>query len=100
MFKIRFTEEADDQFLNLNSQKIRKYNLKPSGKALAYMNANLRHPSLKTHKFDDMESPFEGDVFESYVQNKTPGAYRIFWTYGPGRAEITILAITPHPGCN
>lgn len=61
------------------------------------MNANLRHPSLNTHKFDAMESPFGGDVFESYAQNKTPGAYRIFWAYGPGRIEITVLAITPHP---
>lgn len=44
-----------------------------------------------------MQSTFGGDVFESYAQNKTPGAYRIFWTYGPSKAEITILAITPHP---
>ena len=78
MFKIRFTEEADDQFLNLRQSKDKKAQLKAIGKALAYMNANLRHPSLKTHKFDDMESSFGGDVFESYVQNKTPGAYRIF----------------------
>jgi hypothetical protein len=23
--------------------------------------------------------------------------YRVFWYYGPGPGEITILAITPHP---
>ena len=57
---------------------------------MGYMNANLRHPSLKTHKFDEMESPFGGDVFESYAQNKTPGAYRIFWAYGPNKTEITV----------
>lgn len=37
------------------------------------------------------------EVFESYAQNNTPGAYRIFWYYGPKRKMITILAITSHP---
>ena len=31
------------------------------------------------------------------VQNRTPGALRIFWCYGPKQGEITIFAITPHP---
>lgn len=97
MFKIKLTQEANDQFLNLQQSKDKKAQFKAVGKALAYMNANLRHPSLKTHKFDGIKSPFGGDVFESYAQNKTPGAYRIFWTYGPNKTEITVLAITPHP---
>lgn len=97
MFKIKFTREADDQFLNLQQSKDKKTQFKAVGKVLAYMNSNLRHPSLRTHKFDGIKSPFGGDVFESYAQNKTPGAYRVFWTYGPNKAEITVLAITPHP---
>lgn len=97
MFKIRFTEEAEDQFLNLKQSKDKKVQFKAVGKAIAYMKVNLRHHSLHTHKFDEMESPFGGDVFESYAQNKTPGAYRLFWVYGPSKTEITILAITPHP---
>lgn len=97
MFKIKFTEEADDQFSNLQKSKDKQVQFKAVGKALAYMNSNLRHPSLKTHKFDGIKSPFGGEVFESYAQNKTPGAYRVFWTYGPNKAEITVLAITPHP---
>ncbi len=51
------------------------------------METNLRHPSLHTHKFDAIESPFGAEVFESYAQNKTPEAYRIFWCYGPTRDE-------------
>ncbi|CDZ81305.1 hypothetical protein BN1013_01841 [Candidatus Rubidus massiliensis] len=97
MLKIRFTNEVEDQFLRLQKSKNKKVQFKAVGKALAYMNANLRHPSLNTHKFDEMKSPFGGDVFESDAQNKTSGAYRIFWVYGPNKFEITILAITPHP---
>jgi hypothetical protein len=61
------------------------------------MAKNLRHPSLNTHKFDTLFGPNGEDVFESYAQNNTPGAYRIFWYYGPGRNKITVVGITPHP---
>jgi hypothetical protein len=58
-----------------------------------------RHPGLKTHKFDAIEHPYDRGqpVFEAYVQNRTPGAYRLFWCYGPKKGDITIIAITPHP---
>jgi len=36
-------------------------------------------------------------VFTAYAQNRTPGAYRVFWAYGPDQETITIIAITPHP---
>lgn len=97
MFAIKFSVEAEQQFMHLKNTKSKQAQFKAVGKAIAFMNVNLRHPSLNTHKFDEIKSPFGGDIFESYAQNKTPGAYRIFWTYGPGKAEITILAITPHP---
>lgn len=97
MFKIKFTIESEDQLLKLKENKSEQKRFKAVGKILGFMKENLRHPSLNTHKFDEMESPFGGDVFESYAQNKTPGAYRVFWVYGPKKGDITILAITPHP---
>ena len=36
-------------------------------------------------------------VWQSYLENRTPAAGRIFWAYGPGKGEITILAVEPHP---
>lgn len=96
-FKIRFAELADKQMDALQGDKSKKGILKQVNKVLGFMETNLKHPSLNTHKFDDMPSPFGGDVFESYAQNKTPGAYRIFWVYGPNQKEITIITITPHP---
>ncbi|MBU3728252.1 MAG: hypothetical protein FGM37_03255 [Phycisphaerales bacterium] len=58
-----------------------------------------RHPGLRTHEYSSIESPFDSckKVFEAYVQNQTPGAHRVFWCYGPGDREITIIPITPHP---
>lgn len=97
MFTIKFTVEAEQQLMYLKTTKGLRAQFKAAGNAIAYMNVNLRNPSLNTHKFDGIKSPFDGDVFESYAQNKTPEAYRIFWAYGSNKSEIMMLAITPHP---
>ncbi len=61
------------------------------------MEVNLRHPSLNTHEYHNLKGPADEKIFESYAQQNTPGAYRIFWHYGPGKSIISILAIIPHP---
>ena len=66
-------------------------------KTLALMETNLRSPSLQTHKYDSLRGPNGEEMFEAYVENRTPGAYRVFWHYGPGQGVITVTAITPHP---
>ncbi|WP_042279771.1 hypothetical protein [Candidatus Protochlamydia sp. R18] len=91
--------EAKDQFLALESNKDKNSQYKAVAKTLGLMQINLRHPSLNTHKFGAISSPFDGEVFaSSYAQkNKTPGAYRVFYCYGPSRGYLYIIAITPHP---
>ena len=71
--------------------------LKAVRKALGRMETNLKHPGLNTHKFHSLQGAKGEEVFESYAESKTPAAYRVFWHYGPGKGEITIVAITPHP---
>ena len=115
MFKLRWTEEADEIYQNLKStaalrkkkreeRKIKKSSkeeglFKQVAKTIKYLKENPRHPSLNTHEYSAIPNPFDEDekVFEAYAQNKTPGAYRVFWCYGPNKKEITIITITPHP---
>jgi hypothetical protein len=68
-------------------------------KCITHLLADPRHPSLQTHVYHSLPNPYDKrqKVFEAYVQSKTPGAYRVFWCYGPGKRELTIIAITPHP---
>lgn len=68
-------------------------------KTLDLLATNVRHPGLKTHKYDEIKNPVRSDepVFEAYAQNRTSGAYRVFWCYGPEKDDITVIAITPHP---
>ena len=52
---------------------------------------------LQTHKYNSMRGENGEEIFESYAENKTPAAHRIFWHYGPKREQITVIAIVPHP---
>jgi hypothetical protein len=121
-FRLRWTSEATETFQELrraaeqaahtrakaNKQSGGKKRTKSSkqeglfkqvAKAIRQLATDPRHSSLNTHEYDSLENPFDpkGKVFEAYAQNNTPGAYRIFWCYGPEKGEMTILAITPHP---
>jgi hypothetical protein len=68
-------------------------------KCVEQLAANPRHPGLHTHEYHSLPHPYnkKQKVFEAYAQNRSPGAYRLFWCYGPGKNQITIFAITPHP---
>jgi hypothetical protein len=96
-FELIFTEKADLQLDALENAKDKKAVLKVVRKSLGLMERNLRHPSFCTHPYSDLEGKNGEKVFESYVQNNTPGAYRIFWHYGPYKGQITVVAIVPHP---
>lgn len=93
-FDLFFARQAKEQMDRLSNSNDKKMVYSAVCKTLALMRTNLRHPSLNTHEYKNY-----GDikVFESYVQNRTPGAYRIFWHYGPDKGNITVLDICPHP---
>lgn len=113
-FRPRWTDEATAQFEKLQAAalasvtkrtKDKKSASKAEGlfkqveKCVRLLLENPRHPGLQTHEYHSIEHPYENDgkVFEAYVQNRTPGVYRLFWCYGPDQGDITIIAITPHP---
>ncbi len=115
MFQLHWTPEAAAKYADLQARA--KASLQARGqsrktkatkdeglfkqvyKCLTHLRDNPRHPGLQTHPFHSLAHPYDsaGKVFEAYAQNRTPGAYRVFWCYGPGKQQITILAITPHP---
>ncbi len=66
-------------------------------KALSYLGQNPRHNSLASHEIDDLTRKYGIKIFQSYLENNTPAAGRLFWAYGPDQGDITVLAIEPHP---
>ena len=104
MFRLEFTVSADEELKKIENGSDAGLT-KQVKKALCYLQTNPKHPSLQTHEYDSIPNPIDPSrkVFEAYAQNKTSGAYRIFWIYGSannpptkGRV-ITVLAITSHP---
>ncbi len=96
-FRLKFTPQADKQLSELEKDPAKKIVYKSVLKCLGYMETNLRHNSLQTHEYKSLSGSTGEKLFESYAQDKTPGAYRVFWYYGPLKSEITIVTITPHP---
>lgn len=97
MFELIFTLQADSDLCEIEKDPSKQNLLKAVRKTLGFMETNLRHPSLNTHEFTSLKGPNGEKVFEAYVQQKTPAAYRVFWYYGPDRKQITIVTITSHP---
>jgi Txe/YoeB family toxin of Txe-Axe toxin-antitoxin module len=94
--RLNFTPRAAKDLQEFARDAGQRKRLRSVRKALALLETNQRHPSLHTHKYESLKGPRGEEVFEAYAENRTP-AYRIFWLYGPGNDEITIIAITPHP---
>lgn len=97
MPKLLFSRVAVDDLQQLQEDSSKKPVLKAVMKTLGFMEINLRHPSLNSHEFHSLKGPNGEKVFEVYAQQNTPGAYRIFWYYGPGKDVISIIGIIPHP---
>ncbi|NJR52682.1 MAG: hypothetical protein HC780_27035 [Leptolyngbyaceae cyanobacterium CSU_1_3] len=87
-FRLVLTSEAQAALIQLADSDPKKH--KKVLKTLGLMETNLRHPGLMTHKYDSLRGPRAEEVFEAYAENRTPGAYRVFWFYGPESAQITI----------
>ena len=77
--------------------------LKKVRKALGLLQIDPTYPSLHSHLYQHFPGLEKGKGWDSYVENRTPGAWRIFWMYGPSErrddaeiAVITVLVIGPH----
>ena len=96
VFTLVWTEKARDTYDQLRSKaissleaRLKKKKIKASPaeglfkqvkKCLDLLKEDPRHPGLSTHEFRSKNDPYKlgGKVFEAYIQQKTPGAYRLF----------------------
>jgi hypothetical protein len=102
--KLVFASAAKAHWLALEKSPMQTGLRDQVRKALGYLEVDPHHPGLRTHEFTSLSGVNGERVFEAYAQNNTPGAYRIFWHYGPDEVKgkkripvITIVAITRHP---
>lgn len=79
------------------ANKDEKSMYKKVGKAMSLLSSNPRHPGLESHEISSLSNRYGMKVWESYLENNTPAAGRLFWVYGSGRGEITVIGLEPHP---
>lgn len=78
------TKEEQDEFNKLK-------------KAVGLLSADPRHPGLHSHEIEALSKRFKDKVFESYLENDTSSAARVFLAYGPVAGAITVIGMEPHP---
>jgi hypothetical protein len=95
-FELFFLDSTQEQIKKIEADRSKKGLIQQIKKALRHLIQNPAHPGLKSHPMKSFDEIYGVKVFSSYVQNNTPQAYRILWSYGPKAKQITILAILPH----
>jgi hypothetical protein len=67
------------------------------GKAMALLANDPKHPGLNSHEIEALSRRYGERVWQSYLENRNSQAARMYWVYGPGKNEITIIGLEPHP---
>lgn len=86
---------------NIDKGEIRLF--KKLIKVMSYLQNNPLHNSLISHEITELSERYSKRVgtkirvWQSYLENNTPAAGRLYWVYGPGKNVITIIGIEPHP---
>lgn len=96
-FELAYTDEALAIIDDLKSKPSNKIKWKKVRKALLLIEQDPRYPGLNSHPYQSIKPLNGGTVWESYVENHTPSAWRIWWEYGPQDGDLTIVTIGPHP---
>ena len=102
-YRLKFSTEADEQLRALeNGGPATETKLNKVRPALALLEHDPRYPGLRSHQYENFPGAPTAKVWDSYVENKNPSAWRIYWMYGPNKvvggteiAIITVLSIGP-----
>ena len=95
-FKLTITTEAKAQIQAIMGDAAKAGLQKQMKKAFGFLSTNPKHSGLNSHPLTGSEKTLGIKVWTSYVQNRTPQAHRILWTYGARKDEIVILSVNPH----
>ncbi len=96
-FRLEFTNEAEAVLSDLSASAQYQKKLDKVRRTLGRIQRNPRHPGLNSHECDSIDGLAGEEVWEGYVEDRTPSAWRVFWHYGPAQGVITIVTIGTHP---
>lgn len=67
------------------------------GKTMALLAQDPFYPSLETHEIPPLSKRYGMKVWQSYLENHKSRSMRLYWVYGPGKGNITVIGLEPHP---
>jgi hypothetical protein len=98
LFTLKWAGPARKSFESLKADSSKQKQYKAVKNALRKLAQDPFYPGLQSHPFNSLNGPSGEKVFESYAENRTPGAYRIFWYYESSeRGIIMVFLIAQHP---
>ena len=83
---------AEDTISKSDAQLYKKW-----GKTMKLLSENPFYTSLNTHEISDLTKRYGMKVWQSYLENKTSRAMRMYWVCGPDHKAITVIGLEPHP---
>ena len=99
MTKLVIAERAHETLTELEKDPAQKARYRKVARTLGILQVNRQHPGLQAHKLKSItHSMPDGsavDIWEAYVENNTPGAWRIFYHLGT-KDTVTVIAIRQH----
>ena len=72
-------------------------------KAIHHLSINPLHSGLSSHEIYELSVRYSKHIgkkikiFQSYLENNTPSAGRLYWCYAPKKNHITVVGLEPHP---
>jgi hypothetical protein len=96
-YRLTYAATVAELLHDMSHQAQYEAKLKKIRKALRLLSqVGPSHPGLKTHKMQVLSGPGGKPLWNCYVENNTPSAWRILWVYGD-EDEIQVVSIGPHP---
>lgn len=92
-----FWEDLQQKYRSGKASKTEEKLYKRMGKAMRLIANDPRYPGLQTHEITTLTRRYGMKVWQSYLENNTPKAGRIYWVYGPDQGDVTIIGLEPHP---
>jgi hypothetical protein len=90
-FELLLTPQAEEDAAALTPSERRK-----AEAALDRMRDDLLDPVLASKRCESVFGPGGAEMWSSLVQPDDPDGLQIWWWFGPGDRQITVLAVTPH----
>lgn len=92
--EIELAQVVEDTIERLRSRDLRRY--RKVVKCLGQLALDPTYPGLSSHPYATIKGPLGETIWESYVENNTPSAWRAWWYYGSGQ-RIVVVDLGPHP---